>query len=68
MKEEKQKRGRGRIVNNCMGGGIYFFAFLGALVYYLQHAHNFTEGVLGILKSIVWPGMIIYKVLEMLKM
>ena len=68
MKEDKPKRGRGRIVNNCMGGGIYFFAFLGVLVYYLQHAHSFMEGILGILKAIVWPGMITFKVLEMLKM
>ena len=49
-------------------GSIYGFAFLGALVYYIQHATSFWEGVLGIFKAIFWPGMLVYKVLELLKM
>ena len=48
-------------------GAIYFFGFLGALVYYIQHAASFWMGVLGVLKAIVWPGMIVYRVLELLK-
>jgi hypothetical protein len=43
-------------------------AFLGAVVYYLQHATSFWEGVLGVLKALVWPAMLIYKALEFLKM
>jgi len=55
---------------NCNGisGGIYGMAFLGALVYYLQHATSFWTVVLGIFKAIFWPAVLIYKVLELLKM
>ncbi|RPH94576.1 hypothetical protein EHM69_07020 [candidate division KSB1 bacterium] len=49
-------------------GGIYGFAFIGAAVYYIQHSAGFWEGVLGVLKAIVWPAFVLYKVFEMLKM
>jgi hypothetical protein len=41
---------------------------IGALVYYLQHAASFGDGLLGILKALLWPAFLIYKVLEFLKM
>ncbi|MDD2753794.1 MAG: hypothetical protein PHT44_04265 [Candidatus Portnoybacteria bacterium] len=46
------------------GGGVYGLAFIGAAVYYIQHADTFWMGALGILKAIIWPAMVIYKVLE----
>ncbi len=49
-----------------LGGGVYGLAFVGALVYFIQHATTLWMGVLGILKAIVWPAMIIYKVLGLL--
>ena len=49
-------------------GAIYGCAFLGALVYYLQHATSFTMGVIGVFKALFWPGMVMYRVLELLKM
>jgi hypothetical protein len=53
---------------NChaTGGGIYFLAFVGALVYYLQYATSFMDGVIGFLKSLVWPAILVYKLLELL--
>ncbi len=42
-------------------GGIYFFGLIGSLIYYIQHADTFGAGVLGVLKAIVWPAIIIYK-------
>jgi len=50
---------------NC-GSGIYFLAFLGALFYYIQTATSFWEGVLGVLKAIIWPAILIYKLLGFL--
>jgi hypothetical protein len=63
--EHKKRKGM-----NCNGisGGIYGMAFLGALVYYLQHATSFWTVVLGIFKAILWPALLMYKVLEILKM
>lgn len=51
-----------------MSGGIYGLAFIGAAVYFIQHADTFWMGVLGILKALVWPALIIYKALEFFKM
>ena len=52
------------MTNNSGAGGVWFLGFLGALVYYI-HFHSGTFGlvVLGFLKSIVWPAMVVYHVL-----
>jgi hypothetical protein len=52
---------------NDQTSAIYGMAFIGALIY-IQHANTFGEGCLGFAKAIVWPGMLIYKLLEFLKM
>jgi hypothetical protein len=52
------------------GGGeaVYGLGFIGALIYFIQHAGNFVEGLIGILKAIVWPAFMVYKLLEFLKL
>jgi hypothetical protein len=45
------------------GGSIYFIGFIGAAVYYLQQSTTFWTGVLGILKALVWPAFLVYKLL-----
>lgn len=50
------------------GGAVYGLGFIGALVYYIQHAGSFVDGLLGVLKAIIWPAMLIYQVLTTLKM
>lgn len=47
---------------------IYGMAFLGALVYFIQHSTTFWNGILGFFKAIFWPAILLYKVLELLKM
>ena len=47
------------------GGFIWFTGFVGAAVYYLSMATCFWSGVLGILKAIVWPAMLVFKLLGM---
>ena len=47
---------------------IYGLAFIGALIYFLQNATSFWVGVLGVLKALVWPAILIYKLLGYLKM
>lgn len=51
-----------------VSGGAYGLAFIGALVYYIQHAATFWAGVLGFLKALIWPAILVYKLLELLKM
>ena len=49
-------------------GGIYGMAFIGAMVYYFQHATTLWTGVLGFFKALFWPAVLMYKLLELLKM
>lgn len=48
-------------------GAVYGLGFLGAAVYYIQHATSFWNGALGILKALIWPALLIYKAIELLK-
>ncbi len=49
-------------------GAVYCLGIIGAAVYYIQTAPNFMGGVVGVLKALVWPAMLVYKLLEFLKM
>lgn len=49
-------------------GAVYGFAMLGAAVYFIQQATSFWGGVWGVLKAIAWPAVLIYKLLEFLKL
>ena len=42
---------------------VYGFGFIGAAIYYIQHAAGFGEGLLGVLKACVWPAILVYKAL-----
>ena len=49
-------------------GVIYGMAAIGAAVYYVRHAVTLSAGLIGILKAIFWPAVLIYKVLDLWKM
>jgi hypothetical protein len=49
-------------------GGIYGLAFIGAAIYFIQHAATFWGGVFGFFKALFWPATLMYKLLEFLKM
>ena len=54
--------------NNAGSGAIYGLGMLGALVYFIQHAQSIGEGLIGIILAIFWPGVAVYKALELLGM
>lgn len=56
------------VKNNAGSGAIYGLGMLGALVYFVQHASSFLDGLIGIFLAIFWPGVVVYKVLELFKM
>jgi hypothetical protein len=58
------RSGRG----GAASSGGYGLAFLGALVYYIQQADSFGEGVLGVLKACIWPALLTYHLLDHLGM
>ena len=49
-------------------GAVYGMGLIGAAIYYLQQANTLWEGIVGIVKAIFWPGFLIYRVLELLRM
>ena len=53
---------------NNSGGIIFFLGVIGAVVYFVQHSTGFWDGVLGVLKGLVWPALVVYKALELLKL
>lgn len=53
--------------DNGLVGGIYGMAFIGAAIYFIQHATTFWLGVLGLIKSLLWPAVLVYKLLEFFK-
>lgn len=55
------------VVNNSTPGILYGLGFVGALIYFLQHADGFWNFVLGFLEAIVWPAIVIYHALESFK-
>jgi len=50
------------------GGAVYGLGLIGAAVYYIQHATGFGDGLLGVLKAIVWPAFMVYEAMGALKM
>jgi len=54
--------------SKSMFGSGYGLAFIGAAIYYIQQATTFWMGVLGILKALVWPALLVYKLLGYLGM
>jgi hypothetical protein len=62
--EEKKTR----VIRQGGGEAVYGLGIIGAWVYFIGHAATFWLGVLGFLKGIVWPAMLVYEALKYLKM
>lgn len=53
-------------MNKGSSGAVYGLGFIGAAVYFIQQAAGFGDGVLGLLKAIVWPAIVVYQALAIL--
>jgi len=51
-----------------MAGAIYGLGFIGAAIYFIQNANSFVDGLVGVLKAIVWPAFLVYGLFDLLKM
>ena len=52
--------------NNAGSNAVYALGLIGAAIYFLNQANNFSQIILGILKSIVWPAIMTYKLFSFL--
>ena len=53
-----------KIQNSQATNPVYGFGLIGAAIYYISTATSFGMGVLGILKAIVWPAILVYEALK----
>lgn len=53
---------------NQQTSAVYVMGLIGSFIYFIQHAHNFGEGIIGFIKALVWPALLAYHALEFLKM
>jgi len=67
--ENPVKKNMCKNMNKGAGGGaVYGLGLIGALFYFIQHAHTLQDGLIGVLKAIVWPALLIYQALGFFKM
>lgn len=48
------------------GGFVFFVAWVGAAIYFVNQVDGFWNIVLAVLKSFVWPAYLVYHVLGLL--
>lgn len=61
------KKGIKKHAGSGAAGTIWFLGFVGALVYFIQQADSFGTGVIGFIKALVWPALLIYNLLDFLR-
>ncbi len=47
---------------------VYGLGLIGAAIYFISHATGFWMGVLGFLKAIIWPVLLVYELMKYLGM
>lgn len=55
-----------KIIHHAPSGYVMFVAYVGALVYFINHSNGFWEVVLSFLQAAVWPGILLYHALQAL--
>jgi hypothetical protein len=53
---------------NASSGAVYGLGFVGAAIYFISHATSFWMGVIGFLKAIIWPVLLVYQAFKQLGM
>lgn len=51
---------------NASGGAVYGLGFIGAAIFFIAKATTFWAGVLGFLKALVWPAILVFEALRSL--
>ncbi|OGF33661.1 hypothetical protein A2223_00090 [Candidatus Falkowbacteria bacterium RIFOXYA2_FULL_35_8] len=54
--------------NHGASGAVFGLGFVGALIYFMQKADSFWTVILGILKAIIWPVLVVYNLLKYLNL
>ncbi len=49
-------------------GAVYGLGIFGAIIYYIQTASSFWDGLIGFIKAFFWPGFMVYELMQFLRM
>ena len=60
---EEQAEKKGKINSGNQTSAIYGLGMIGAGIYFVSTATSFWMGVIGVLKAIVWPVILVYEAL-----
>ncbi len=55
---------KNQIRGGAQSNAVYGLGLIGAAIYFISHATGFWMGVLGFLKAIIWPVLLIYQALK----
>ena len=50
-----------QVQGGAQSGAVYGLGFIGAAIYFISTATGFWMGVLGFLKAIIWPAILVYE-------
>ena len=64
ISSESKRQDKKAVYRGGASETVYGLGFLGALVYYLGHAATLWIGLLGFIKAIFWPAVVVYEALR----
>ena len=53
-------------IHSHSSGAVYGLGLIGGAIYLINHSNSTRQKLLGILKAIIWPAFLVYKMLEFL--
>ncbi len=56
-----------KVINNSQANCVFFLAYIGAAVYFVQQSSGFFGFIWALIKAIVWPAILTFNGLEALK-
>ncbi|MBT3865730.1 hypothetical protein HOF78_01355 [Candidatus Woesearchaeota archaeon] len=66
---KKRVNSKCQIMDNCSSPScVWFLGFIGAAIYNISVSVGFWSGVLGVIKALVWPAFLVFKIMQYLGM
>ena len=66
MEKDLERKCKSSYHTSHSGNAVYGLGFVGAVIYFIMQANSFWLGVLGVLKAIVWPAILVFEALRAL--
>ena len=64
MADSSTNKSRGH-AGGAGGGAAYGLGLIGALIYFIQSATSFWDGLYGVFQALFWPAYLVYELLDL---